>query len=399
MRTHTGTRSPLLRLVALLAALGLIAAACEDADFADEPDDDPIEDDIEEDPDPDPDEEPDEDEEEEDEVAEVRLEDAPISDPPDIECGVTPEDVEEQTINFGIGLAGTSPQGLSVEFFGDYLEECTDGALTVELFPDSQIGDDLEMMDGLQTGTLEMTFPSTSPAVEIVPELGVFDLPFLMPDNETADEVLDSEIGDQLLDEFEGTGIKALEWAENGFRQVTNSVGPIEEPADLEGLNLRVMENPIHVDTWETLGADPTSMAFGEVFSALEQGVIDGQENPWSTNVTSNFWEVNAYGSETRHVYTPFIMMMAEDFYEGFPEDVQELIDEAAEETKFYQRTISREMDEWSREQFDDLGPDVNVLDEDQLDEFAEAAQPVYDEWRDEIGEDLVDDVLEMTQS
>jgi TRAP-type transport system periplasmic protein len=380
MRSSKYRYGPLMRRLAIVAALAMVAAACGEADIADDEGEtgDPI------------------DETEEEAVEEVDIADAPISDPPGIDCEVIEEDLGEFTINFGIGLAANSPQGLSVQFFGDYLNECTDGQLTVELFPDSQVGDDLEMMDGLATGTLEMTFPSTSPIFSIIPELGVFDLPFLFPDGETADEVLDSEIGDRLLAEFEGTGMKGLVWAENGFRQVTNTVRPIESPEDLEGMNLRVMENEIHVDMWETLGASPTAMAFGEVFSALEQGVIDGQENPWSTNVTSNFWEVADYGSETRHVYTPFIMMIGEEFFNGLPAQYQDLIQEAAEQARDYQRIINREMDEWSREQFDRLGPEVNVLTDEQLAAFAEATEEVYDIWAPQIGEDLVNDVLEM---
>ncbi|AYY12598.1 TRAP transporter substrate-binding protein [Actinobacteria bacterium YIM 96077] len=316
-----------------------------------------------------------------------------LSAPPEIECEVIEEDLGEHTIKFGIGLAEDSPQGMAVQFFGDYLDECTNGQLTVQLFPDSQVGDDLEMMDGLRSGTLEMTFPSTSPAVAFVPELGVFDLPFLMPDVEAADRVLDSELGQQLLDEFDGTGMKALAWAENGFRQVTNSVRPIESPEDVEGLDLRVMENEIQTTIWEALGANPTTMAFGEVFSAMEQGVVDGQENPWVTNLTSNFWEVQEYGSQTRHVYTPFIMMIGEEFFDELDPAYQQLIQEAADATRDYQRTISREMDEWARGQFEENGPEVNVLDEDQIEEFRQATEEVYDQWAPELGEEFVDEV------
>jgi TRAP-type transport system periplasmic protein len=387
MRSSTHrSRTRTVRLAPLLA-LALVAAACGEADLADGDGDagNPIA------------EAPDDEEEEGGDVR-VNLADAPISDPPAIECDVITDDLGEHTIKFGLGLAATSPQGLSVQFFGNYLNECSDGQLTVEIFPDSQVGDDLEMMDGLQTGTLEMSFPSTSPIFSIIPELGIFDLPFLFPDSESADRVLDSEIGDRLLAEFEGSGMKGLVWAENGFRQVTNTVRPITSPEDVQGLNLRVMQNEIHVDMWNALGANPTAMAFGEVFTALEQGVIDGQENPWSTNVTSNFWEVADYGSETRHVYTPFIMMIGEDFFNGLPAEYQGLIEAAAAEARDYQRIINREMDQWSREQFDALGPEVNVLTEDQLAAFAEATEEVYDIWAPRIGQELVDDVLEMVR-
>lgn len=319
-----------------------------------------------------------------------------ISAPPEIACEVVSG--EETTINFGIGLAADSPQGRAVEFFQDYMDECTDGQVSVEIFPDSQVGDDLEMMNALGSGTLEMTSPSTSPAVSFVPELGVFDLPFLFPDAESADRVLDSELGDELLAEFEGSGMTALTWGENGFRQITNNSNPIEAPEDVEGLDIRVMENEIQVTIWEALGANPTTMAFGEVFGAMEQGVVDGQENPWVTNLTSNFWEVQEYGSDTRHVYTPFLIMIGEDYFEGLDPDYQDLVREATDETRDYMRVVSREMDEWARGEFEANGAEVNTLDEAQVEEFQEATEEVYDQWAPELGEDFVDEVRSMAQ-
>ncbi|WP_207890541.1 TRAP transporter substrate-binding protein [Rubrobacter taiwanensis] len=319
-----------------------------------------------------------------------------LTPPPEIEGEVITGDLGEYTINFGIGLSETSPQYRSVEYFRDILEERTEGRLQVRIFPNSQVGDDLQMMNALQSGTLEMTYPSTSPATGIVPELAVFDLPFLFPSPEAADEVLDSELGQEMLDRFDGTGIKALAFAENGYRQLTNSQRPVESPDDVRGLDLRVMENPIQVDIWRTLGANPTSMAFGEVFSAMEQGVVDGQENPWSTILTSNFYEVQGYGSETRHVYTPFIIMISEQFWNELPGEYQELIQEAAEKTRDYQRIISREYDQWSKERLRDEGMEITELTDEQRREFEEAVQPVYDRWAPEIGEELVERVQEM---
>jgi TRAP-type C4-dicarboxylate transport system substrate-binding protein len=137
-------------------------------------------------------------------------------------------------------------------------------------------------------------------------------------------------------------------------------------------------------------------MAFGEVFSAMEQGVVDGQENPWSTILTSNFYEVQDYGSETRHVYTPFVIMIGEDYYNDMPEEYQTLIQEAAEDTRDYERTISREYDEWSKEQLEAQGMEVTEISDEQLAEFQDATQPVYDEFSSEIGEDIVQQVQDM---
>jgi tripartite ATP-independent transporter DctP family solute receptor len=320
-----------------------------------------------------------------------------LSDPPPIEGDVIAEG-ESYEIKFGIGLAEDSPQALSVKYFGEILEQRSDGRITVNMFPNSQVGDDLQMMNALQSGTLEMTYPSTSPAASIVPELKLFDLPFLFPTAEDADEVLDGEIGQQMLDAFDGSGIEALAFAENGYRQLTNSERPVRTPEDVAGLRIRVMENPIQVSIWETLGANPTSMAFGEVFTALEQGVVDGQENPWSTILTSRFDEVQAYGSETRHVYTPFIIMIGEQFFEALSPEDQELIREAAVQARDYQRTISREYNDYAREQLAERGMEVAELTDDEVTQFQEAVQPVYDRWRDEIGAELVQRVQEQTQ-
>lgn len=317
-----------------------------------------------------------------------------LSAPPPI-LGEPVEEGESHEIRFGIGLAEDSPQAKSVDFFKEILDQRSGGRITVNLFPNSQVGDDLQMMNALQSGTLEMTYPSTSPATGIVPDLRVFDLPFLFPTPEDADEVLDGEVGQQMLDAFQGSGITALAFAENGYRQLTNSERPVETPEDVQGLAVRVMENPIQVSIWKTLGANPTSMAFGEVFSALEQGVVDGQENPWGTILTSRFDEVQDHGSQTRHVYTPFIIMIGTKFYEGLSEEDQQLVQEAAEQARDYQRTISREFDECARNQLEERGMEITILTDEQLSQFQEAVGPVYDQWRDEIGGELIDSVRE----
>jgi tripartite ATP-independent transporter DctP family solute receptor len=321
-----------------------------------------------------------------------------LSDPPAIEGEVVSEG-DEHTIKFGIGLAETSPQYLSVEYFGEILEQRTDGRISVNIFPNSQVGDDKEMMSALQSGSLDMTFPSTSAATTIVPELRVFDLPFLFPTAEDADTVLDGPTGQDILTKFDGTGIKALAWAENGYRQLTNSKGPVESPEDVKGLRLRVMENEMQIDVWKSLGANPTSMAFGEVFSALEQGVVDGQENPWPTIYSSKFNEVQDYGSSTQHVYTPFVMMMSQKLFDTLSPEDQAIVQEAAVAAGKYNRTINREYDDFAREELAAGGMEITELSAEQLKAFQDATQPVYEKWAPEIGDGLVADVQEQIQA
>ncbi|WP_148252470.1 TRAP transporter substrate-binding protein [Aidingimonas lacisalsi] len=326
-----------------------------------------------------------------------------LSDPPEIDGEVITEDLGSHTLRLGIGLAESSPQYLSSQYFADILDERTEGRISVEVFPNSQLGDDVQMMEMLQTGSLDMSYPSTSPATTYVPELAVFDLPFLLPTREAATEVMKSDVAQEMLDSFEGTGIKALAFSENGYRQLTNSVRPVDSPEDVAGidvggLTIRTMENDVQLSIWEALGANPTPMAFGEVFSAMEQGVIDGQENPWSTILTSNFHEVQDYGSETRHVYTPFILMMSERTWDNLDPQYQDLVQEAARKSADYEIQLAAEYDDWSREQLEERGMEITRLDDEQVAEFQEAVEGVYDEWAPEIGEDVVEDVQSIVE-
>ncbi|MCE8012476.1 TRAP transporter substrate-binding protein [Billgrantia desiderata] len=320
-----------------------------------------------------------------------------LSDPPAIE-GEVVGDHGSHTLRMGLGLSDTSPQYLSSRYFADILEQRTEGRITVNIFPNSQLGDDVQMMEMLQTGSLDMSYPSSSPATTYVQELAVFDLPFLLPSREAAIAVMQSDTAQRMLDAFEGTGIKALTFSENGYRQLTNSARAVESPEDVagldvRGLSVRTMENPVHLSIWETLGANPTPMAFGELFSAMEQGVVDGQENPWSTILTSNFYEVQDYGSETRHVYTPFIMMMSQRTWDRLAPEYQELVQEAARQSAEYEIQLSTEYDDWAREQLEERGMQITRLDDDQIAAFQEAVQPVYDRWAPRIGEDLIAEI------
>ncbi|MCG6657959.1 TRAP transporter substrate-binding protein [Halomonas campisalis] len=320
-----------------------------------------------------------------------------LSDPPAIE-GEVVADHGSHTIRMGIGLSETSPQYISSRYFGDILEQRTDGRITVNVFPNSQLGDDVQMMEMLQTGTLDMTYPSSSAATTYVSELAAFDLPFLLPSREAAIAVMHSEVAQGMLDAFEDTGIKALTFSENGYRQLSNSARPVTSPQDVAGLDVRgltvrTMENPVHLAIWEALGANPTPMAFGELFSAMEQGVVDGQENPWSTILTSNFNEVQDYGTETRHVYTPFIMMMSERTWNRLDPAYQALVQEAARQSAEYEIQLSAEYDDWSRSQLEERGMQITRLDDEQIAAFQEAVQPVYEEWSPRIGEDLIAEI------
>lgn len=298
----------------------------------------------------------------------------------------------EYTINAGIGLNDKSAQYKSLEFFKEMVEENSDGQIAVNLYHSSQLGDDREMMEALQMGVQEMTCPSTAPIAPFVNGFKVFDLPFLFPTHEAADYVLDGPVGQDLLKQLEDIGIVGLAFWENGYRQLTNSQTAVETPADVEGLKIRTMENPMHLAAWKEMGANPTPMAFGELFSAMQQGVVDGQENPWGTIYLQNFFEVQDYTTDTGHVYSPFVLMISKQFYDKLPSDLQDVVYEAAQEAKDHNRRTNRAMNAEYLEKLKDV-MNVTILTPEQKAAFQEAVQPVYDQFKDEIGADLVEEV------
>lgn len=295
-------------------------------------------------------------------------------------------------ISAGIGLNDKSAQYQSMKYFKELAEKNSDGRITVDLYHSSQLGDDREMMEALQMGTQEMTCPSTAPIAPFVNGFKVFDLPFLFPTYEAADYVLDGPVGQDLLNQLPKIGLIGLAYWENGYRQLTNSKTAVSSPADCKGLKIRTMENPIHLAAWKALGANPTPMAFGELFSAMQQKVVDGQENPWGTIYLQNFPEVQDYTTDTGHVYSPFVLLISQKFWDKLPEDLQKVVKEAALEAKDHNRKLNREMNAKYLEELKKV-MNVTILTPDQKAAFQAAVQPVYDQFSDEIGPELIKSV------
>jgi tripartite ATP-independent transporter DctP family solute receptor len=303
----------------------------------------------------------------------------------------------EYKITAGIGLNDKSAQYQSLLFFKEVVEKNSAGKIAVETYHSSQLGDDREMMEALQMGVQEMTCPSTAPIAPFVGGFKVFDLPFLFPTNESADYVLDGPVGQGLLDQLADIGIIGLAYWENGYRQLTNSKQAVKSPADVEGLKVRTMENPIHLAAWRAMGANPTPMAFGELFSAMQQKVVDGQENPWGTIYLQNFFEVQNYTTDTGHIYSPFVLMISKKFWDGLPEDLQKVVKDAALQAKDHNRKLNRQMNAEYLEKLKEK-MDVTILTPEQKMAFQEKVQPVYDQFADEIGADLIKQVQDMVK-
>ncbi|WMT86663.1 TRAP transporter substrate-binding protein [Pelagibacterium sp. 26DY04] len=302
--------------------------------------------------------------------------------------------ISERTIRVSNGVAEDHPVGDGVAAMQQCFDERTGGAWTLNAFWSSALGDDLQATQALRSGTQEMVVTSTSPIVGIVPALGVFDLPFLFANEQEADAVLDGEFGQYISDMMPEANLINLAFWENGFRNLTNSVRPVESLEDFEGMRVRVMQNNIFLDTFQTLGTNATPMAFGEVFTALETGAIDAQENPYVTIDTSQFYEVQDYLSNTRHAYTPFMVLFSKPIWDSYSAEEQQILVECAEIGRDVQREASRALSDESLARIQEAGMQVNDIPEEEMAEIREAVQGVYERNAETIGQEVIDRMM-----
>jgi len=217
----------------------------------------------------------------------------------------------QTTLKMNISVSQNSHYGVAVDAFAREVEARTGGRYKVQNFYSGALGAERESIEALQVGTLDLTMTSTGPVPNFVPEVAILDIPFLMRDYVHARAVLDGPIGQDMLGKFPAKGIQALAWGENGFRHMTNSKRQVNAPDDLKGLKMRTMENPVHIQAYKQFGIIPTPMAFTEVFTALQQGTVDGQENPLSVISAAKFEQVQKYMTLTGHVYSPALILMS----------------------------------------------------------------------------------------
>jgi tripartite ATP-independent transporter DctP family solute receptor len=241
----------------------------------------------------------------------------------------------QTVMKISISIAQNSHQGIGIDTFAKEVEKRTGGRYKVQPFYSGSLGGERESIEAVQLGTQELTLSSTGPVPNFVPAARILDIPFLFRDKAHARAVLDGPIGQEMLKEFEPKGFKALAWAENGVRHMTNSKRAVNAPEDLKGLKMRTMENPVHVAAYKGFGIITTPMAFPEVFTALQQGTVDGQENPLSVIMAAKFDQVQKYLTLTGHVYSPCIFLMNKATFDKLaPADQKHFLDAAVEATK-----------------------------------------------------------------
>ena len=297
-----------------------------------------------------------------------------------------------------IRIAGNFPvehsSSAAMEVFQQELEAATGGELTVDLFPAMQLGGAQENVDQVRSGTIFGTWIGIAYLSRTVPELEAVSLPFVFPDRETAFRVIDGEVGDLLNDKLAEKGYVPLGYMELGSRHVTNNVRPIKSADDFAGLKIRLQPNETHLATFRAIGANPVPMGIQEVYSALQQGVLDGQENPYSVIATRRFDEVQKYLSDSGHFFDFIILVANKDAFDRLPPEQQEAVRKAAARAVEWQRAKATEEDTLARDaliergmQFDPLGSEVRA-------ELQDRTAGVVDELRAKIGGKIIDAVL-----
>jgi tripartite ATP-independent transporter DctP family solute receptor len=297
----------------------------------------------------------------------------------------------QTALKMNISVAQNSHYGVAIDTFAREVEKRTNGRYKIQNFYAGALGAERESIEGVQLGTLDLTMTSTGPVPNFVPEVAILDIPFLFRDYAQARAVLDGPIGQDLLTKFDAKGIKALAWGENGFRHMTNNKHPVNTPDDLKGLKMRTMENPIHIEAYRQFGILPTPMAFTEVFTALQQGTVDGQENPLSVITAAKLEQVQKYLSLTGHVYSPALILMSKSQWDKLsPADKQAFSEAATEAIKANRARI----DEDEKRAVGDLrAKGMAVVDTLDKTKFQAALTPVYNDFAKRFGQENIDKI------
>ncbi|MBT2687200.1 TRAP transporter substrate-binding protein [Bacillus sp. ISL-47] len=297
------------------------------------------------------------------------------------------------SLKAGHSLTEDHPYHIGLLELAKNVEERTDGKVKIEVFPLSQLGAERELTEALTLGTADMSVSSTAPIANFYPEIGIVDMPFLFESREHAYKVLDGEIGQELLKGMENVGIVGLAWGENGFRHITNAKQPINKPEDLKGLKIRTQENPIHLDAFNALGAKPTPMAWTEALTALQQGVVDAQENPIVVADTYKLYEANQkHMTLTGHLYSPAVIMFSKSVWDTLPAEYQDILKEESKKAGDQIRDLITKSDEESLKVLKEQG--MEIVEEVDVTPFREAIQPVYEKYESQFGKEKLDAIL-----
>ena len=283
---------------------------------------------------------------------------------------------------------------VAAEKFAELVEEKTGGEYKIEIYPNGTLGGESDMLDSMSMGMLDMGIITAGPFVNFSQMMGVLDMPFLFANNEEAYKILDGDVGKELLDTLEDAGLKGLAYAERGFRNITNSVRPVKNAADVVGLKLRVMENEVYTATFNALGVNTVPMAWADALTAMQQGTVDGEENPINVIFSYGLWDYEQkYVTLDRHSYSTAIITMSLDKFNELDDETKQIFIDAAQAAAEYERAWVADQEADQLQAIKDHG--VEVIEDPDIETFREKVQSVYDsypqysEYIDRIHEEL----------
>ncbi|RAI01849.1 C4-dicarboxylate ABC transporter substrate-binding protein [Acuticoccus sediminis] len=298
---------------------------------------------------------------------------------------------QDMTLNLGFVGGPQAPEAIAMGQLAEEIEDKTGGRIAIRLQGGGALGGDREVIEGLQLGTVDMTVSSTSIVANFVPELKIFDIPFLFRDFDHAEAVLDGPTGGAILEDMPDKGLVGLAFGGMGFRELTNSVKPVKTVEDVKGLKIRTQQNEMHIKVWDALGVLPTPMAIPEVYTALQQGVVDGQENPIGAIVNNRFGEVQKYVSLTDHAFTPLVVLISPMVWDQLSDEDKAIFKEAAVHAMERNRA---EVEKAIASGLDTLrSQGMTVVDDVDKASFQESLGPVFDSFAEEFGADRIAEI------
>ncbi len=300
------------------------------------------------------------------------------------------QDIKERTLKFAFQNQADHPQGLGAKKFADLVAAKSGGKMTVKLFGGGTLGGDLQTVSALQGGTVEVTVLNAGLLSGVVKDFEVVDFPFLFTSGAEADKVMDGPFGRKLLDKLADKNIVGLAYWDLGFRNVTNSKRPITKLEDLSGLKLRVVQSPVYLDVFKELGANAVPLPFPELYTALEQKAVDGQENPATVIASAKFFEVQKYLSLTRHIYNPQALIISKKFWDQLSAAEKKVVTDSVTEATAFQRQTSRDREASAIEALKKGGMQVNELAPAEIARFREKVKPVIEKHTASVGPALV---------
>lgn len=307
------------------------------------------------------------------------------------------EETAEGAIVMKLGhvVADDSSLDNGLDYLAELVKEKSGGSMVIEVYPNSTLGDNRAMIEQMQFGTLEMMAPSVAALSGFTNKTMLLDLPYLFKNEGAAEEVLDGEIGTEILDELKNNSLIGLGWFTQSWRNVTCNKD-VHKPEDMKGLKIRTMDSELHMAHFNQLGASAIPMSMSEVYTALQQHTIDAQENPYTNIVTSKFYEVQDYVIETRHIYDACPLLVSQKCWDSLTEEQKEILKECVREAVEKERKDVLADDDAYKKTVEESGTTINALTDEERQAFRQAVQPVYDKYAPTIGQDLIDRVEEI---